>query len=87
MDLIIEPGGGVRCVYDEMIDLASLGHVHITRASHVEPDHDGKWWADMSPVSGPKLGPFDRRSEALAAEQRWVDLRFVSRRSCLLSPK
>ena len=40
------------------------------RASHVEPDADGRWWADLSPVAGPRLGPFEVRSAALDAEPR-----------------
>lgn len=28
----------------------------------------GKWWADLSPVFGPVLGPFDTRQEAIEAE-------------------
>ncbi|MEX2213239.1 MAG: hypothetical protein WD768_03875 [Phycisphaeraceae bacterium] len=72
MKLIIDGVGDVRCIYDEMIDLAALGKPSIMRASHVEPDEDGMWWADMSPVGGPKLGPFEKRSEALAAEWRWI---------------
>ena len=32
----------------------------IRRASHVEPDEAGRWWADLSPVGGPRLGPFAR---------------------------
>ena len=73
MQLIIEPGATVRCVYGEEIDLAALGSAHITRASHVEPDEQGRWWADLSPVSGPSLGPFAHRSDALEAERRWLD--------------
>ncbi|MEX2213646.1 MAG: hypothetical protein WD768_05935 [Phycisphaeraceae bacterium] len=72
MELIVDTGGGVRCIYDEAIDLAALGQLHITRASHVEPDEHGLWWADMSPVGGAKLGPFEKRSEALAAEREWL---------------
>ena len=72
MDLRIDPGGTVRCVYDESLDLSVLGAVTITRASHVEPDADGQWWSDLSPVQGPRLGPFGRRSEALAAEAAWL---------------
>lgn len=30
------------------------------------------WWADMLPVNGPVLGPFDKHSEALAAEVEWL---------------
>ena len=72
MQLIIDPAGTVRCVYDETIDLGTLGHVHIRRGSHVEPDAQGQWFADMSPVDGPTLGPFPTRSKALAAERRWL---------------
>ena len=72
MQLLIQRDGGVRCVYDEAINLSALGRVRIKRGSHVEPDEDGRWLADLSPVGGPCLGPFDRRSEALAAELRWL---------------
>ena len=29
--------------------------------------------ADLALVCGPRLGPFDRRSQALAAEQAWLE--------------
>ena len=73
MTLVIDPGGEMRCIYAEAIDLSCLGSLLIRRASHVEPDANGRWWADLSPVSGPKLGPFGRRAEALAAEQHWLE--------------
>jgi len=72
MELIVSPSGKVRCVYGEAIDLASLGTLTISRASHVEPDEQGCWWADLSPVEGPVLGPFTLRSQALDAEQCWL---------------
>jgi hypothetical protein len=72
MELVVGPDGMVRCVYGELLDLASLGDVAIRRASHVEPDAQGRWWADLSPVGGPMLGPFRRRSEALTAEACWL---------------
>ena len=72
MELMIESGGVVRCLYDESLDLSSLGAVRIRRGSHVEPGHDGNWYADLSPVDGPLLGPFDRRSAALEAEVQWL---------------
>jgi hypothetical protein len=73
MELIVDLArGGVRGLYDETIALAALGRVAIARASHVEPDADGCWWADLAPVSGPRLGPYGRRSEALAAEREWL---------------
>jgi len=49
-----------------------IGKLQITRASHVEPDRDGFWWADMGPVEGPALGPFNNRTEALGAERGWL---------------
>lgn len=77
MELIIDGVGGVKCMYDEAIDLAALGQLHITRASHVEPDESGAWWAVMSPVGGPKLGPFEKRSDALTAERQWLHARVL----------
>ena len=72
MELLVTPGGSVRCIYSETIDLHALGLPEIQRASHVEPDANGQWWADLSPVNGPKLGPFTQRSAALAAEHAWL---------------
>ena len=72
MQLLIQPNGGVRCVYDEAINLSALGRVQIKRGSHVEPDVDGRWFADLAVVQGPRLGPYDRRSDALDAERRWL---------------
>ena len=72
MQLVIATGGTVRCIYDEVFDLTQLGAAQITRASHVEPDDDGHWFADLSPLDGPLLGPFTRRSEALDAEVAWL---------------
>ena len=78
MRLRIDPSGVVHAVYDEMLDLSTLGDVSIWRASHIEPDGDGRWWSDLSPVNGPRLGPFVRRSEALAAEVCWLDRHWLS---------
>ncbi len=72
MELIVDAGGNVRCIYDEALDLRAIGKLQITRASHVEPDAEGYWWADMGPVSGPVLGPFKNRTEALEAEPGWL---------------
>ena len=73
MQLVIDPVGGVRCLYDETLPLAELGRLSIQRGSHVEPDNAGQWTADLSPVDGPKLGPFATRSEALNAEHEWLE--------------
>jgi len=71
--VLVDPRGGVRCLYDEAVDLASLGSRAIRRASHVEPDDSGQWWADLAPVGGPKLGPYTLRSSALNAERHWLE--------------
>ena len=72
MQIIFLPDGNGRCVYGEAIDVSNVGNIAITRGSHVEPNEEGQWTADLSPVDGPKLGPFDTRSEALTAEVAWL---------------
>ena len=78
MTIVVDPGGEMRCIYAEAIDLSCLGSLSIRRASHVEPDANGRWWADLSPVSGPKLGPFGRRTEALTAELQWLKTHWLT---------
>jgi hypothetical protein len=73
MKLLVKPDGTVRAIYQEEIDLTALGRLTIARASHVEPDQEGRWLADLTPVGGPVLGAFDRRSEALEAERDWLE--------------
>ena len=78
MEIIITAAGQSRCVYGEEIDLATLGKLEIQRGSHVEPDEAGQWWADLSPVAGPRLGPFDCRSRALDAEREWLEANWLT---------
>ena len=79
MQLVIEPDGSIRTVYDEALDLTVLGQVSIARGSYVEPDEHGQWFADLSPVAGPKLGPFMARSAALSAERDWLEAHWLVR--------
>lgn len=79
MLLRIDRQGQVHGLYTEVVDLAALGPLCIQRASNVEPDATGQWWADLSPIAGPRLGPFGRRSEALAAEVEWLEEHRLSR--------
>lgn len=72
MEILIDSSGQARCIYAEEIDLTQLGTLSIVRASYVEPDSCGQWLCDLSPVSGPVLGPFATRSAALAAEVLWL---------------
>jgi hypothetical protein len=78
MDLVVTSRGTVRAIYDETIDLAQLGSPVIRRASQVEPDAHGWWWADLRPVAGPVLGPFVRRSVALDAEVAWLTAHWLA---------
>jgi hypothetical protein len=78
MELAIDMRGQVRCVYNEAIDLAALGKLSIRRASYVEPDAQGCWTADMAQLEGPKLGVFVRRSEAVKAEQEWLEKNWLT---------
>ena len=78
MRLVVDPGGGVRCLYGEAIPLVSLGSLSIARASHVEPE-EGGWYADLEPCGGPTLGPFPLRSLALWAEEAWLEEHLLAR--------
>ncbi len=73
LQIVVETNGDLRFLHDD--DLAPLfdeGTVSIERASHVEPDARGLWFADLSPVGGPRLSGFALRGEALQAEARWL---------------
>ena len=74
MEIVIKPSGLFIGIYSDSFDYGSFGRPQIRRASHVEPTDDGRWTADLSPVDGPKLGPFDKRSEAIDAELEFLNL-------------
>lgn len=76
MEVLVRADGNITAIYDEALDLRSLGRRSIERASHVEPDHEGRWTAQL--IGGPQLGPFDRRSEAIAAEIAWLEANRLS---------
>lgn len=73
--ILFAPDGTSRFIHDDnLADIArEIGPLVIRRASHVEPTHDGQWIADLSPVGGPRLGPYSRRQVALAAERDWIE--------------
>lgn len=75
--ITINPSGHVLAIYDDDLRgvLGTLGPVSIKRASYVEPDEAGLWWADMEPLNGPRIGPYTFRREALAAERDWLEVR------------
>jgi hypothetical protein len=79
IELRIEASGEVRAIYSEQLDVRCLGSVSIRRGSYVEPTAAGQWSADLGPVGGPVLGPFDHRSQAIAAEIRWLRIHWLNR--------
>lgn len=65
----------VRFMHDDDVAAAlvpALGTAVTRRASRVEPNADGSWTADLSPVGGPILDPFNRRDKAIAAEIQYL---------------
>lgn len=71
--IIVEPSGTVKLIYeDDLRGLLANGKSEIKRVSHVEPTIDGRWAADLSPVNGPTLGPYDTRKEALDSEVAYL---------------
>lgn len=75
VEVIVGADGTIQLVHDDdVVDvlLGEVAEVETFRASHVEPAGGGAWQADLGPVGGPLLGPFMRRSEALAAEVAWL---------------
>ena len=74
MQITISPNGELSFIYkDELRPLLDIGKADIRRVSHVEPTQDGRWSADLSPVGGPILGPFEFRQDALEAEVEWLN--------------
>ena len=74
IEIIVGDDGAIRMIYDDDLtsELAKQGKLQVQRASHVEPSENGGWVADLSPVGGPCLGPFDLRKDALTAEVNWL---------------
>ncbi len=83
MQLLVTPTGQIKTIYREALPLEALGRLSIARGSHVEPTADGRWTADLSPAGGPLLGPFERRSQALAAEVAWLETHWLTASSAV----
>jgi len=73
MQIVIKPNGTIIGIYNDAMDYGIFGKAQIRRVSHVEPDESGRWFADLSPVDGPKLGPFDKRNEAIDTEIEFLN--------------
>lgn len=68
--------------YDELKPLLAIGDVDVARASHVDPEKtlDGlKWFANLAPVNGPKLGPYETRTEAITGEIDWLTENYLNK--------
>lgn len=44
MTLDFTPAGNAHCLYDEAIDLHTLGRLHVRRASHIEFNDQAQMW-------------------------------------------
>lgn len=76
IEMTIQEDGTIKAIHnDALAPLYDESKTEIKRASHVEPVNGGEqvnWVADMSPLNGPKLGPYRLRSDALEAEVEWL---------------
>lgn len=70
IELEITAEGGVQMLQDDAVDLRELGHVEISRASHVEFDNLRQEWYVQSAVTGAYLHWARTRAEALAWEKQ-----------------
>jgi hypothetical protein len=71
--IVVDQCGTIKFIYeDDLRSLLQAGHTQVKRVSHVEPTSEGRWTADLSPINGPVLGPFELRNEALNAEIKYL---------------
>lgn len=77
MHIAIDADGTTRFIHNDVLDAKALGAASIRRASHVEPNADLTWNADLTPVNGPVLGPFPTRAAALEAEILWLERNWI----------
>jgi hypothetical protein len=70
----IKVDGTIRFIYDDELEaLKHAGPSNTRRAIFVEPDSNGLWVADLSPINGPVFGPFRLRKTALDAERDYIE--------------
>lgn len=87
LPIIVRKDGTILTIYGEVLELRSLGDIHISRASHVEPDTFGNWTADLTPIGGPVLGGFSHRSQAINQEIQWLKLWLTSSKPLTDAPQ
>jgi len=89
--VIVNPNGTLRFLVSDRTEQAfsEASVLEIHRVSHVDvfedldpkaktkaaPGSPTSWYADMSPVNGPVLGPFRSRKRALQEERYYLERR------------
>lgn len=68
----IDTDGTLSCLYNEVLDLRSLGEANTRRASNVEWDNDRQYWV-VTLANGQELGCWPTRSEAISAEIEYLN--------------
>lgn len=78
MHILVTNSGSIQFIHsDELFNaLKDIGTPSIRRASNVEPTDDSLWTATMR--DGVIIGPFDSRTEALAAEVALLESRMFA---------
>ena len=74
--LIVDPDGQVSGLYTDALELAALGELEVTRASHVEFDGAAQEWV-ISLLDGEVVGSRKRRVDALALERELLQARML----------
>ena len=75
VELLITADGSTQYIHsDEAAAFCEELPLRTQRASTIEPDEQGQWWVDLSPVGGPRLGPYapSQRARAVKDEIEWV---------------
>jgi len=47
--LTFSPGGTASCLYTELLDLAAIGQLQITRATNIEFNNTNQFWEVKNP--------------------------------------
>lgn len=72
--IVIQSNGTISYIWSDDIDLSELGDVQVSRASHVEFNNKSKKW-EAHTVGGTFIGAFKKRSDAIAAEVKYLEER------------
>lgn len=86
LQIVVGKKGKIRFIHDDDLAaaMAPIGKATTQRASHVEPDTNGKWKVDLSPVGGPVLKGFTRRDHASNAEVKWLKRHQTPQPLCII---